>query len=93
MSNLISEMLCAPVAGGQALVEMHLKQRILMNDSVPYSRNRRVKHTFIVRDRSRDIKFEVLARVSVMQKDQKSPSVRPGTSNVRTHDRPSASGT
>ena len=92
MSKLISEMLCVPVAGGQALVEMHLKQRILMDDSVPYSYKRRVKHTFIVRDRGQDIKFEVLARVSVMQKDRQMPSVRPGTSSVRTNDRTPASG-
>ena len=85
MSNLISEMLCAPVAGGQALVEMHLKQRILMNDSVPYSHKRRVKHTFIVRDQGQDIKFEVFARATVLPKGRPISPVRPETIDLRTH--------
>jgi len=87
MSKLISEMLCVPVAGGQVLVEIHLMQRILTDDAVPYNSKRRAKHTFIVRDRGRDIKFEVAARVSVLQRDRNKSSVRPGTSNVRTNDR------
>ena len=68
VSKLISETLCVPVAGGQALVEMHLKQRFLADDPVPYSRKRRVKHTFVVRDRNQDIKFEVFGRVSTVPK-------------------------
>ena len=64
---LISEILCLPLAtGGQALVEMHLKQRILLGDSVPYSRKRRVKHTFFVRGEDCVVKFEVFARASVL---------------------------
>lgn len=64
---LISEILCLPLAtGGQALVEIHLKQRILRGDSVPYTRKRRVRHTFFVRGGDRVVKFEVLARASVL---------------------------
>ena len=62
---MISEMLCVPVAGGQALVEMHLQQRFLPDDRVPYSRKRRVRHTFVVRDREQIVTFEVMARASV----------------------------
>ena len=85
MSKLISEMLCVPVAGGQALVEMHLKQRILMDDSVPYSYKRRVKHTFIVRDQGQVIKFEVVARATVMPQGRPISPVRPETIDLRTH--------
>jgi len=64
---LISEILCLPLAtGGQALVEMHLKQRILPGDSVPYSRKRPVKRTFFVRGGDCVVKFEVLARAAVL---------------------------
>ena len=91
VSKLISDMLCVPVADGQVLVEMHLKQRILTDDAVPYNSKRRAKHTFIVRDRGRDIKFEIAARVSVLQSNRKTSSVRPGTGNVRSNDRPVAS--
>lgn len=65
---MIHEILCVPVAGGQALVEIHLNQRFLADDPVPYTRRRRVKHTFVVRDQGQDIKFEVLARVLVAKR-------------------------
>ena len=68
MSKLISETLCVPVAGGQALVEIHMQERFLAGDSLPYSRKRRVKHTFLFRDRNRAITFEVSAQVSVTPK-------------------------
>jgi len=89
MSNpvrkLISEMLCVPLACGQALVEIHLRQRILTDDPVPYSRKRRMKHTFIVRDQGQDIKFEVFARATVMPKGRTISPVRPETIDLRTH--------
>ena len=76
-NSLISEMLCVPLPlGGQALVELHLKHRILPDDSVPYSRKRRVKHTFIVRDQGQDIKFEVFARRSVVPKGREGACLR-----------------
>jgi len=65
-SPMISEMLCVPSAAGQALLEMHLKQRILADDPMFYSRERWVKHTFFVRAADRIVKFEVLARVAVL---------------------------
>lgn len=65
-SPMISEMLCVPLAGGQALVEMHLKPRFLAGDSVPFSRKRRVKHTFFFRNADRIVKVEVLGRLTVM---------------------------
>ena len=89
MSNparkLISEMLCVPLACGQALVEIHLRQRILTDDPAPYSRKRRVKHTFIVLDQGQDIKFEVFARATVMPKGRTISPVRPETIDLRTH--------
>lgn len=85
MSKMIHEMLCVPAAGGQALVELHLKQRFLPGDPVPYSRKRRVRHTFIVRDGDCDIKFEVSARVSVVPKGRKMLSVRPEIGNFHTN--------
>jgi len=63
---MISEMLCVPLAGGQALVEMHLKPRFLAGDSVPFSRKRRVKHTFLFRNADRIAKVDVLGRLTVM---------------------------
>jgi len=65
---MIHEMLCAPAAGGQAVVEMHLTQRFLAGDPVPYSRKRRVRHTFVVRARDQDITFEVSAWVSAVKR-------------------------
>ena len=65
---MISDMLCVPLAGGQAVIEMHLKQRFLADDPVPYSRKRRVKHTFVVCDREQVVKFEVAARASAVQR-------------------------
>jgi hypothetical protein len=89
MSNparkLISEMMCVPLACGQALVEIHLKQPILTDDPVPYSRKRRVKHTFIVRDQGQDIKFEVFARATVLPKGRTVSSVRRETPDFRTN--------
>jgi len=78
-------MLCVPVGSGQVLVELHLKQRILTDDPVPYSRKRRVKHTFIVRDQGQEIKFEVFARATVLPKGRKTLSARPETPDFRTH--------
>ena len=83
--RLISEMLCVPLACGQALIEIHLKQRILTDDPVPYSRKRRVKHTFIVRDQGQVIKFEVVARATVMPQGRPISPVRPETIDLRTH--------
>lgn len=82
---VISEMLCVPVGSGQVLVELHLKQRILTDDPVPYSRKRRVKHTFIVRDQGQEIKFEVFARATVLPKSRPISPVRPETIDLRTH--------
>ena len=67
MSKLISEILAVPLAGGQALVEMHLKQRFLAGDPRLYSHKRRVRHTFLARDGQQTVKFEVTARASVVQ--------------------------
>ena len=72
---MINEMLCVPLADGQAVLEMHLKQRFLPNDPVPYSRKRRMKHTFVVRDERHMVVFEVAARVSVARRDR--PLVKP----------------
>ena len=81
---VISEMLCVPIGSGQVLVELHLKQRILTDDPVPYSRKRRVKHTFIVRDQGQEIKFEVFARATVLPKGRPISPVRPETPDFRT---------
>jgi len=67
---MISDMLCVPVAGGQAVLEMHLKQRFLADDPVPYCRKRRMKHTFVVRDERQMVVFEVAARASVTRRTQ-----------------------
>ena len=69
---VISEMLCVPIGSGQVLVELHLKQRILTDDPVPYSRKRRVKHTFVVCDGDNVVTFEVAARASVVRRAGKS---------------------
>ena len=82
---VISEMLCVPVGSGQVLVELHLQQRILTDDPVPYSRKRRVKHTFIVRDQGQEIKFEVFARATVTPKGRTISPVRPKAIDLRTH--------
>jgi hypothetical protein len=69
---MISEMLCVPLtAGGQTLVELHLNHRVLPSDGVPYTRKKRVKHVFIVRDQGQDIKFEVFARAIVLPNSRK----------------------
>ena len=65
-SPMISEMPRMPLAGGQALVEMHSNQRFRVGEPVPYTHKRRVKHPFAVRDGDQAVKFEVMARASVV---------------------------
>lgn len=61
----VLELLCAPLPEGQAVLELHLRQRILEETEL-YGRRRRIRHTFFVRAGDRIAKFQVTGRVSLL---------------------------